>query len=264
MSRDRKVNWIKLSAALLVSIAVSNHCFALLGGNAFDYPDRLRKEKMKLVPEDKRGDRDAEFKAFYPCYTNGWYDGMYIPTNTFQASGEDILKNVHVISEPDGDETFEFCGVVFGRPMSEQKGKSKSSGWSPNGRSNGIFMRLSEPLGRLCSAAYETGPNFVLEELDFSLRGESQEAFERILVETVAELELRYVKGRLKGWATAGCAWPFSALFFSIDRPKCKVTFSLTQALLEDHSKARGAKFKVRWEQKKTDEDKKSKDVLIQ
>ena len=255
------MNLIKLSVALLFGITFSNHCFALLGGDAFNYPDRLLKEKMKLVPEDKRGDRDAEFKAFYPCYTNGWYDGMYIPTNTFQASGEDILKNVHVIYEPDGEETFEFCGAVFGRPMSEQKGKSKSSGYSPNGRSNGIFMKLPEPLGMLRGATYQTGPNFVLEELEFALGGDSQEAFERRLVETVAELESRYIKGRLKGWATAGCAWPFSALFFSIDRPKCKITFSLTQALLEDHSKARRANFKVRWEQKKTDAEKKAEET---
>ena len=249
----------RLLMSVVLGAAVANNCLALLGGKdgeaLFSYSDRLVKEKMKLVPKDKRKDRKALVRAFYPVYTNGWYDGMYIPTNTFLASGEDILRRVNVISDPDESEAFEFCGVKLGRPMSEQKGKHWCSSHSPGGRSDGYFKELPVPLGRVVWAKYETGLDFVLNELQFTIDGKTQEDFERSLVETFAFLEANVIKGRLKGCATEGCFWPVSSLSFGIDRPNCKVTFAIIQVLLEDHTKARTAQLKVVWQKKNQEAD---------
>ena len=250
---------VRIAVSVVLVVAVANNCFALLGGKdgeaLFSYSDRLVKEKMKLVPEDKRKDRKALVRAFYPVYTNGWYDGMYIPTNTFLASGEDILRKVNVISDPDESETFEFCGAKLGRPMSEQKGKHRRSSRSPGGRSDGFFTELPIPLGKVVWAKYETGLDFVLNELQFAIGGKTQEEFERSLDETFAFLEANVIKGRLKGCATEGCFWPVSSLSFDIDRPNCKVTFAIIQVLLEDHTKARSAQLKVVWQKKNQETD---------
>ena len=244
----------RIVLAIALGVVFANDSYALLGGKemdaAFAFPERLRKEKMKLVPKDKRTDREAMLKAFYPAYTNGWCDGIYIPTNIFQASGVGMIEKVHVISEPDGADTFDFCGVTFGRPMSEQKGKYRLSSHSPGGRSSGWYEALPEPLARHAVAEYETGLHFVLSELHFTVGGDTQEEFERSLIELVGDLESKYIKGRLKGWATTGFAWPISSLMFVIERPNCKISFAIIQALVEDPSKARRAQFKVIWSEK--------------